>query len=332
MKSRFAGIAGTLALLVLEVRGVPTADACGTKLTVKTSAPRHAVARSSNPTKVLLVGSPPRRLARDLSAAGHRVDSAPSADAGKDDNYSVVIVDNNDQAAAARAKYANAQVIVRSDDVGSDLKTVEARVGRPVLVAARDRKPIAVGPDRTATAAGGTTPEKREVVAAATPAETAPAPTPPAPAPTPARTAPAPTPTPTPAPPKPERVAAETSRSTETPAPKRTAATASNLRQEIYFSLGSARVPGTSRQVAKAIKWLEANPDARVAVEGYADPSGTPEGNMALSQVRADAVKEQLVQGGVDASRIDVNAFGDTKLKYGRSDGRNRRVAIEATK
>ena len=40
----------------------------------------------------------------------------------------------------------------------------------------------------------------------------------------------------------------------------------------------------------------------------------------------------KAVSAGVDASRIDVNAFGDTKLKYGARDGRNRRVAIEATK
>jgi len=62
-------------------------------------------------------------------------------------------------------------------------------------------------------------------------------------------------------------------------------------------------------------------------VSGHADPSGTPDANMALSQSRAEKVRDVLVAKGVDASRITVEAFGDTQLEYGKTDPRNRRLA-----
>ena len=71
------------------------------------------------------------------------------------------------------------------------------------------------------------------------------------------------------------------------------------------------------------------NADGAIMLEGHADPSGSPDANQALSQSRADAVKDAIVSAGGDGSRIEVQAFGDTKLKYGRTDGRNRRVLVE---
>ena len=76
------------------------------------------------------------------------------------------------------------------------------------------------------------------------------------------------------------------------------------------------------------MKWLQGNDALRVVVEGYADPTGTPEGNLALGLVRAESGRDQLVAAGIDASRIEVISVGDTKLKYGQTDARNRRVAI----
>ena len=104
--------------------------------------------------------------------------------------------------------------------------------------------------------------------------------------------------------------------------------TVAAVHEEVFFSLGSKNV-GASRGLTKALSWLKANPTANVTVGGHADPSGTPEGNMELSRQRAEAVKDFLVGKGIDAGRIDVQAFGDTQLKYSAKDGRNRRVAID---
>lgn len=339
MKRNLAGLAGVLALLVVELHAVRPADACGVKLTIKTSAPRKAVARTSRPSRVLLVGSPPRRLQRDLTAAGHKVDTAPNTQSARDGQYAVVIVDSNDQASAARERFTDANVVVRSGDVGADIRSVEDRVARKPVKADSDRGVIAAREVRTPIAVGPAKDERR-VVAVKEPSETPP---PVETTPPPTRTAAA-TPAKAPAePPKqpdkaPEPVAVTTTvpRSDETPRVKepraeRPVKTSAELRQEIYFGLNSSSVRNTAA-LARAKKWLDANPGVNAVVAGHADPTGTPEGNMALSQTRAESVRDALVGMGVDSSRLEVQAHGDTKLKYGARDGRNRRVAIEATK
>jgi peptidoglycan-associated lipoprotein len=316
-------LAGVLALLVLDVR-VPPADACGIKLVVKTQTPRKAVARSSNPSHLLLLGTPPHRLERELAAAGHDVEVEPTAADAKRDSYAVVVVDAK-QADEARTKFASAVVIVRSGDVTTDISSIESQVTRtpvrtnqsqPVVAARQARQPIAAGPPPTRPVA----------VKAPEDAEPAPVP-PPVKEPTPASVAVAPKQPPVeqrPAPrqPPPPPVAA----TQPGPAPAR--ATHAAFRGEQYFSLNSASVGDKPATLQQAVRWLTGSADVNVVIEGYADPTGTHEGNMALGQKRAEAVRDYLAAAGIDQSRMEVVSYGDTRLKYGRTDGRNRRVAI----
>jgi len=198
---------------------------------------------------------------------------------------------------------------------------------RPVVAAQPDRKPIAAGPAK---------PASRTLVARGT----EPAPTPasaPAPKPAPAPT-PAPTPAPPPAPPV-ETVAAAQPRPTPEPAETKPAETKPVKpadvfkRSEVYFGVGHAEVSAPmKRSLARTARYLANNADARIVVEGHADPTGQAEKNLELSEQRAEAVRDHLVSTGVDSSRIEVKAFGDTQLKYGRRDGRNRRVLVDLAK
>jgi outer membrane protein OmpA-like peptidoglycan-associated protein len=77
------------------------------------------------------------------------------------------------------------------------------------------------------------------------------------------------------------------------------------------------------------VRWLEAHTGATVVVSGYADPSGSSDANMMLSQLRAESVRDYFVGHGIAAARVEVKAFGDTARKYGDADGRNRRVTVE---
>src|SRR5256885_16754401 len=88
---------------------VTPADACGVKLTINTSAPRHAVAHSSNPSHVLLLGTHPHKLERSLATAGHDVESEPSVGTAKRGDYAVVVSDAAD-ADAARTKFGDDRV------------------------------------------------------------------------------------------------------------------------------------------------------------------------------------------------------------------------------
>ena len=57
--------------------------------------------------------------------------------------------------------------------------------------------------------------------------------------------------------------------------------------------------------------YLQSKPDARLTLEGHADPRGSVEYNQALSQRRVDRVKGFLVALGVPAANIQTKAFGE---------------------
>jgi len=67
--------------------------------------------------------------------------------------------------------------------------------------------------------------------------------------------------------------------------------------------------------------YLQSKPDARLTLEGHADPRGSVEYNQGLSQRRVDRVKRFLVEQGVPAANIQTQAFGkqenltDTQVK-----------------
>ncbi|MGH0036434.1 MAG: OmpA family protein [Myxococcota bacterium] len=80
------------------------------------------------------------------------------------------------------------------------------------------------------------------------------------------------------------------------------------------------------------VETLRACEDKRVLVEAYTDASGPSAYNEALSQRRADAVRDYLVAGGVAADRIDAVGRGeaDPVASNQTPEGReqNRRVEI----
>jgi outer membrane protein OmpA-like peptidoglycan-associated protein len=67
--------------------------------------------------------------------------------------------------------------------------------------------------------------------------------------------------------------------------------------------------------------YLQSKPDARLTLEGHADPRGSVEYNQGLSERRVDRVKRFLVEQGVPAANIQTKAFGkqenltDTQVK-----------------
>ncbi|HLJ87246.1 MAG TPA: PKD domain-containing protein [Candidatus Angelobacter sp.] len=60
-------------------------------------------------------------------------------------------------------------------------------------------------------------------------------------------------------------------------------------------------------------KYLETRPEAKLMLEGHADPRGTPAYNEALTQRRVDRTKEFLVEQGVPAANIETKALGESQ-------------------
>ena len=57
-------------------------------------------------------------------------------------------------------------------------------------------------------------------------------------------------------------------------------------------------------------------PGARLTVEGFADPAGSAVYNVALSQRRADAVKQFVSGKGIDPSLVEAIGYGKTRLVH----------------
>lgn len=103
----------------------------------------------------------------------------------------------------------------------------------------------------------------------------------------------------------------------------------------IYFAANSAGVPSRSeallRQAAGLLKQLPAG--TVVQISGYTDSAGNPTVNTELSQRRADAVRQVLVDAGVNPAMLSAKGYGssdslaDNGTTEGRSNGRmkNRR-------
>jgi outer membrane protein OmpA-like peptidoglycan-associated protein len=82
----------------------------------------------------------------------------------------------------------------------------------------------------------------------------------------------------------------------------------------VFFSDGSAELGTRARRVLEAqTEWLLAQPGARVTIEGHADDSAGASDNQRLSEARAKAVHDRLVEAGIEASRLTVVAVGTNR-------------------
>ena len=101
----------------------------------------------------------------------------------------------------------------------------------------------------------------------------------------------------------------------------------------VFFDLDSAAIDAEAREVIEAASEdYRRTGAAHVEVRGYTDTSGDIQYNEALSERRADAVTEELVQLGVPSAAITRVGLGETELVPtgdGVREPRNRRVEIE---
>ncbi|MBE6202127.1 MAG: OmpA family protein [Rikenellaceae bacterium] len=97
--------------------------------------------------------------------------------------------------------------------------------------------------------------------------------------------------------------------------------------EDIFFTIGSATIrKAEAEKVKELAQWLCEHTDYEVYVIGYADKeTGTAQGNMRLSQRRAEAVKAMLIKQGVEESRIEFGFVGDTEQPF-KSAEQNRVV------
>lgn len=101
----------------------------------------------------------------------------------------------------------------------------------------------------------------------------------------------------------------------------------------IYFDLDSYTVKGEYQSVLEAhSRYLRADRNRRVNLEGHTDARGGSEYNLALGQKRSDAVRRALSALGVPDAQMEAVSFGKEKPVAQGSDesaySQNRRAAL----
>ncbi|MBW2456514.1 MAG: OmpA family protein [Deltaproteobacteria bacterium] len=102
--------------------------------------------------------------------------------------------------------------------------------------------------------------------------------------------------------------------------------------ENVLFRTNSAQIdPGSYSILNQVALTMKANPDIeKVRVEGHTDDTGPREGNVKLSQARADSVRRYLIARGVSADRLTAEGHGpDRPIAEGtdaESRKKNRRV------
>jgi peptidoglycan-associated lipoprotein len=105
-----------------------------------------------------------------------------------------------------------------------------------------------------------------------------------------------------------------TSRGTESEIPQQT-----NL-APVYFDFDMSNIRDdqkpTLQQNATAINGMTST----IVIEGHCDERGSEEYNLALGERRASAVKQYLVDSGVDGGRLETVSFGESSPAVQGSD------------
>ena len=105
----------------------------------------------------------------------------------------------------------------------------------------------------------------------------------------------------------------------------------------LNFDSGTTRLtPESNPTVRDLIAILKCYPNSLVLLEGHTDSTGDAVANKKLSLDRANAIKDLLVQGGVDGARISTDGWGQEKpvASNDTEEGKakNRRTELIVTK
>lgn len=104
--------------------------------------------------------------------------------------------------------------------------------------------------------------------------------------------------------------------------------------ESIYFQTDSTRLePPAIEELEKLYAFLQQHPEQRIAIYGHTDNVAPDHYNLTLSQGRAEAVVNYLINKGIDPVRLSATGYGETQpidtndTEEGRQ--KNRRVELE---
>lgn len=106
------------------------------------------------------------------------------------------------------------------------------------------------------------------------------------------------------------------------------------IMRNMFFATNKTRIlPMSEPELESLAQFLNENPTVRIRIIGHTDAVGTDEANQRLSEGRANAVRNNLIERGIDGSRIEAEGRGESEpidtndTEEGRQN--NRRVEFE---
>ena len=111
----------------------------------------------------------------------------------------------------------------------------------------------------------------------------------------------------------------------------------SDSKYVVYFRFAHSTLnPAAEKFVADVAKNYKGQTPSKVKIAGHADTVGSDQVNLAISLRRAKNVANALNRGGVPRNKMEVNGYGERRLKVKTGDNviepRNRRVEIDFVK
>ncbi|MDP2319781.1 MAG: OmpA family protein [Acidobacteriota bacterium] len=97
--------------------------------------------------------------------------------------------------------------------------------------------------------------------------------------------------------------------------------------EDVHFDFDRYTLRAEAQRVLEqAVGAMKENPTLRLTVEGHTCSIGTSEYNMALGERRSNAVRDYLVQNGIDAGRLTSVSFGEERPKHDNAREETRRL------
>lgn len=99
-----------------------------------------------------------------------------------------------------------------------------------------------------------------------------------------------------------------------------------------FMTGGATFTPESHAELEIILAAAMARPGGEIVITGHTDTTGTPEANDRVSQIRANALRDQLITRGFPRSRIEAVGRGQRELRVptgpNTDEPRNRRVEI----
>jgi peptidoglycan-associated lipoprotein len=114
--------------------------------------------------------------------------------------------------------------------------------------------------------------------------------------------------------PVPERITPPVTQMEESPVVKEAPTPGLTAERKIYFDFDKSEIkPEFKATIEAHAKYLTANPNIVVTIEGHCDERGTREYNMALGNRRGFSVAQTLMLMGVPKNQVKVVSYGEER-------------------